>query len=1398
MFTARPVALFRRGLAVVATVLLIAGVAPAPTMAVAPTNAPTLQSPTAGANVTGNPILQWSAVSGAVKYRVQVSTAPDFTSLAYNMDTANLRATPPTDLPLGTLYWRVAGLDAASALGPWGNSSFTKNWGAAPTPIAPNDAATLDYPSQPVLFRWNPLPGAATYTIEIDDAPDFIGATSLTTNNTSYTLTTPQTVGQTFYWHVRGNASSGGIVSAWSATRSYTYTWSALPQLRTPLDTQSGVTDVVFSWDPVPGAATYELQVSPNGDFANNVTLDAKGLMSTRYSPATTLDNGSYFWRVQASDSSGNKGGWSAQFSFTRGWADRPTEIAPVWDKNNPTAIPYVSELTLSWTPVDHASYYEVWVGTDVNFSQGTYTNCFTNRTQVTPYAVVSGSDPAPGGCTIPIHDLTLYYWKVRGMDGGRPVTGLWSEVDGASTWRFIYETPQITQLAPADSATVQTPVLSWSPVANVERYQVSIYKSNKTTLAKQVTTYATTYTPDALNPADGPFYWYVQTIDGTGNTSGIPAPGSWWSFSLTAPTTDTSMAILNPPDASTSVRMPSIQWMPYTGAAYYKVWYGPAGGAYFATPLSGSTQLTFAAYTYPSLTLAAGTYKFTVEAFDSGNVSLATSIEQTFTINSPDVLGTTDYLTPARCDVLSTCVAVADTPSLTWNPVPGAGAYKVILANDAQFTNPIVAFKTTFNRLTPRGSLLDSQAGHAIYWFVLPCVDYSLTRCGPSEQTSANANAAAFRKVSAAVAPLTPADDPLFTDAKAVPNQVAFSWREYLDTNSALLPAVTQEAKSYKITVSTAADFSTTLDTATVDQLTYTPFAKTYPEGPLYWRVQAIDQSGNTLTVSPTMHVKKASPVPQLSLPGNATSVAGVPYFTWSPLNYAASYTIEVYKNGDLGWSPGNKVLSATTKFTAWAPTGSLPSGVYAWRVRRTDAGGNVGGWSAGRTFTLQPAAPTLLSPANGQKLASTALVFAWSGVTGAVKYKWDVSASSAFTTITSTQITVMNAWAPTVALANGTWFWRVSALDTAGNVISTSSTASFSIDTIRPTVTAVSPASAPDISSPFTVTFSEPVKGVNSSSFRVLVGTTPVTGSVSVLYSTQARFTPTSRLVPGQTYTISLSAAITDYAGNPLVPYAKAIRASTVVQENSPAVSDGWARWTVSYASGGTMKIARKVGARLTVGFDGSSVTLVGARGPAGGYAQIYIDGVLKTSTASFYASAIKYQQTIYAATGLTAAHHTMVIVAAGTKPTVATGTWVYVDALKTASATIQDSSASVVDGFRHIATSYASGGAYDVIDFVAAGGKTGPALSFQFAGTGVNWYGTKGTTYGKAYVYIDGVYKATVDLYRSSLAYKQAVYASPTLTNAVHTIRILVVGAKQAASAGYDVSFDYFAVR
>ena len=294
----------RAVIAVVGGALVLAPASAASAANPIPTTAPTLVSPLYNATVNGNPILQWSAVASAIRYRVQISASSSFATVLYNVDTPGLRATPPhPDLPVGSLYWRVAATDGALGIGPYSMSQFVKSPVAGPVLSAPANGAVLAYPAQVPVLRWSALTGVKSYKVELDDADDFVGAQSFTTANTSLALPEPLILGKAYYWRVQGVSATTGVTGAFSSTWSFRTDWpvsSGKPTLLAPAnDPTAEVTDVVFRWQAVAGAKSYQIQVSPNPEFANNIT-DDRIVKGTQYSPATTYNNATYYWRVRA------------------------------------------------------------------------------------------------------------------------------------------------------------------------------------------------------------------------------------------------------------------------------------------------------------------------------------------------------------------------------------------------------------------------------------------------------------------------------------------------------------------------------------------------------------------------------------------------------------------------------------------------------------------------------------------------------------------------------------------------------------------------------------------------------------------------------------------------------------------------------------------------------------------------------------------------------------------------------------------------------------------------------------------------------------------------------------------------------------------------------------------
>jgi peptidoglycan hydrolase-like protein with peptidoglycan-binding domain len=71
---------------------------------------------------------------------------------------------------------------------------------------------------------------------------------------------------------------------------------------------------VSFFWQPVNGAASYQLQVANNASFTPPLVLDRKP--TGNQVNTSTLPVGTLFWRVRAVDSAG-PGAWSATFQLT-------------------------------------------------------------------------------------------------------------------------------------------------------------------------------------------------------------------------------------------------------------------------------------------------------------------------------------------------------------------------------------------------------------------------------------------------------------------------------------------------------------------------------------------------------------------------------------------------------------------------------------------------------------------------------------------------------------------------------------------------------------------------------------------------------------------------------------------------------------------------------------------------------------------------------------------------------------------------------------------------------------------------------------------------------------------------------------------------------------------------
>jgi hypothetical protein len=102
----------------------------------------------------------------------------------------------------------------------------------------------------------------------------------------------------------------------------------------------------------------------------------------------------------------------------------------------------------------------------------------------------------------------------------------------------------------------------------------------------------------------------------------------------------------------------------------------------------------------------------------------------------------------------------------------------------------------------------------------------------------------------------------------------------------------------------------------------------------------------------------------------------------------------------------------------------------------------------------------------------------------------------------------------------------------------------------------------------------------------------------------------------------------------------------------------------------------------------------------------------------------------------------------------------------------------------------SSHYSGGSHTYVNATAS-------VTVKFTGTYLAWITKKSAAYGKAKVTLDGGTPVTVDLYNSSVLYKQKVWNTGTLADGTHTVKIEWTGTKRSAATACNIGVDAFDV-
>lgn len=185
----------------------------------------------------------------------------------------------------------------------------------APSLTSPANTTLISTTSQ--LLKWSAVNSAILYRLEVAKDAGFTNMVfSKDVATTSYTITNLEGV-TNYYWRVKTN--NGGQYSAYSDVYMFN-TPTGAPVLAIPANNSTNTfINPIFSWNKVPGATAYRLQVSRALNFAtNNIAFDITNFSDTTIQVDSLMAGRKHYWRVY-SIKDGVQGLCSDNNNFTTG-----------------------------------------------------------------------------------------------------------------------------------------------------------------------------------------------------------------------------------------------------------------------------------------------------------------------------------------------------------------------------------------------------------------------------------------------------------------------------------------------------------------------------------------------------------------------------------------------------------------------------------------------------------------------------------------------------------------------------------------------------------------------------------------------------------------------------------------------------------------------------------------------------------------------------------------------------------------------------------------------------------------------------------------------------------------------------------------------------------------------
>lgn len=509
-------------------------------------------------------ILVWDAPEGTTQFRVEIDTNIKMnTPIVNTLVTANsLVFNAPNNDKI--YYWRVR-TEEGTCASVWSDTNSFRTAYVAPTLVSPANGTFGKGLS--VDLKWRQDANANGWNIEYSTNADMSNPTLILNHaDTSYTVS-GLVLNTNYYWRV--SAQLGTCASDWTATQKFTTKYD-MPTLVLPVDGITCVPKYVeLSWDAVPTARGYVVEISKDINFLTKDTIISTAVTEAIANLKDTFGLQKYYWRVKADDPK-NTGDWSTVSSFTttfravdslspaNGVTGHPLNVVFKWENAFPT----------------HEYIFQLSTSSD-----------FTNESIINIDTLNTNSIAA----VLPNHNTT-YFWRVAVINSSN-CNGTWSHVNTIST---VVDAPVL--VTPANNSIKQntSTLFTWGKVTGAVLYDLEIATS-----ATFPTVIASLYNNDKLNAYisnlkhSTEYFWRVRAK----NDKGIGAWSTVYKF-----TTSLETPVLVFPEHN-AVKVPTtveLKWNDVTNAHHYRL--DVSTDANFTTIVKTVTDIDTNVYTLTGL----------------------------------------------------------------------------------------------------------------------------------------------------------------------------------------------------------------------------------------------------------------------------------------------------------------------------------------------------------------------------------------------------------------------------------------------------------------------------------------------------------------------------------------------------------------------------------------------------------------------------------------------------------------------------------------------------------------------------------------------------------------------------------------------------------------------------